>query len=137
MRLRAAPPDVAAAVFTLVALAFAGFTFAIGIVVGSQASSQAAAADGTGPVRTATGAAPPTEDGRDVFASAGCGECHTLAAAGSTGSVGPNLDEANPEAERVREVVANGSGAMPAYRSRLDDRQIDAVTAFVSRAAAR
>jgi predicted ferric reductase/mono/diheme cytochrome c family protein len=137
LRPRRRPPDVAAAVFTLVALAFAGFTFAIGIVVGSQASSQAAAADGTGPARTATGAAPPTADGRDVFASAGCGECHTLAAAGSTGSVGPNLDEANPEAERVREVVANGSGAMPAYRSRLDDRQIDAVAAFLSRAAAR
>lgn len=31
--------------------------------------------------------------GAQVFASAGCGSCHTLAAAGSTGTTGPNLDE--------------------------------------------
>ena len=137
LRPRRRPPDVAAAVFTLVALAFAGFTFAIGVVVGAQASSHAAAAAGTAAARTTTGGAPPAADGRDVFASAGCGECHTFAAAGSTGSVGPNLDDADPKVERVRELVLNGSGTMPPYRSRLDDRQIDAVAAFVSRAAAR
>ncbi len=31
--------------------------------------------------------------GAQVFTSAGCGSCHTLAAAGSTGTTGPNLDE--------------------------------------------
>ena len=31
--------------------------------------------------------------GSQLFASAGCGACHTLAAAGTTGQVGPNLDE--------------------------------------------
>jgi len=31
--------------------------------------------------------------GAQVFASAGCGSCHTMAAAGSTGTTGPNLDE--------------------------------------------
>lgn len=31
--------------------------------------------------------------GAQVFASAGCGSCHTLSAAGSTGTTGPNLDE--------------------------------------------
>jgi mono/diheme cytochrome c family protein len=31
--------------------------------------------------------------GSELFASAGCGSCHTLAAAGTTGQVGPNLDE--------------------------------------------
>ncbi|MEZ5078339.1 MAG: c-type cytochrome [Solirubrobacterales bacterium] len=34
------------------------------------------------------------EAGAAVFTSAGCGSCHTFAAAGSTGSVGPDLDEA-------------------------------------------
>lgn len=34
------------------------------------------------------------EAGAAVFTSAGCGGCHTFAAAGSTGSVGPDLDEA-------------------------------------------
>lgn len=31
--------------------------------------------------------------GAQLFASAGCGGCHTLAAAGTTGTTGPNLDE--------------------------------------------
>jgi mono/diheme cytochrome c family protein len=34
------------------------------------------------------------EAGVAVFNDQGCGSCHTLAAAGSTGNVGPNLDEA-------------------------------------------
>ena len=33
--------------------------------------------------------------GKEVFASAGCGSCHTLADAGATGNVGPNLDESS------------------------------------------
>jgi mono/diheme cytochrome c family protein len=43
------------------------------------------------------GAAPPKVPGgpgAQVFASNGCGGCHTLAAAGSGGVTGPNLDEA-------------------------------------------
>jgi mono/diheme cytochrome c family protein len=43
------------------------------------------------------GAAPPEAPGgpgAQVFASNGCGGCHTLAAANSGGSVGPNLDQA-------------------------------------------
>jgi len=43
------------------------------------------------------GAAPPTVPGgpgAQVFASNGCGGCHTLAAAKSGGEIGPNLDEA-------------------------------------------
>ena len=46
------------------------------------------------------GAAAP--DGKEVFASTGCGGCHTLAAAGTTGSVGPNLDDAKPSADDGR-----------------------------------
>ncbi len=30
--------------------------------------------------------------GKAVFASEGCGACHTLAAAGATGTIGPDLD---------------------------------------------
>ncbi len=45
------------------------------------------------------GAAPPKAPGgpgAQVFANNGCGGCHTLAAAESGGTVGPNLDEALP-----------------------------------------
>ena len=43
------------------------------------------------PALALTGAA---TAGKAVFASAGCGGCHTLAAAGTSGNVGPNLDKA-------------------------------------------
>jgi mono/diheme cytochrome c family protein len=45
------------------------------------------------------GAAPPEVaggPGAQVFANNGCGGCHTLAAAGSGGVTGPNLDEVLP-----------------------------------------
>jgi cytochrome c6 len=42
-----------------------------------------------------------------------CGSCHTLAAAGTDGTVGPNLDDLAPDAERVQAAIANAPGAMP------------------------
>ncbi|MGE5281410.1 MAG: c-type cytochrome [Chloroflexota bacterium] len=45
------------------------------------------------------GAAPPKVQGgpgAQIFAGSGCGGCHTLAAAGSGGTAGPNLDEVLP-----------------------------------------
>lgn len=90
----------------------------------------------TGEEPTTTEAAPPAAEGdaaagESVFASAGCGGCHTLAAAASSGAVGPNLDESQPDAQLVETRVRNGSGAMPAFEGRLDDEQIADVTAFV------
>jgi mono/diheme cytochrome c family protein len=69
--------------------------------------------------------------GEEVFASAGCGGCHTLEAAGSTGNVGPNLDEAQPDAALVEQRVRNGAGAMPAFEGQLSDDEIADVTAYV------
>ena len=74
--------------------------------------------------------------GERVFASAGCGACHTLADAGATGTVGPSLDSAKPSASLVADRVRNGQGAMPSFEGRLTDEQIDAVAAYVSGAAA-
>jgi mono/diheme cytochrome c family protein len=69
--------------------------------------------------------------GEAVFASAGCGGCHTLEAAGSSGQVGPNLDEAKPDAALVVERVTNGMGAMPSFSGDLDAKQIQDVAAYV------
>ena len=69
--------------------------------------------------------------GKDLFASSGCGSCHTLADAGSTGAVGPNLDEAKPSAELVVDRVTNGQGAMPAFGGQLDEAQIQDIAAYV------
>ena len=66
-----------------------------------------------------------------MFASAGCGGCHVLEAAGSSGSIGPNLDESQPDAALVVERVTNGMGAMPAFEGQLDEQQIQDVAAYV------
>ena len=59
----------------------------------------------------------------------------TLAAAGSNGNVGPNLDELAPDAGEVEEQVRSGGG-MPAFEDTLSDAEIDAVSRYVADAAA-
>jgi len=70
--------------------------------------------------------------GKEVFASAGCGGCHTFSAAGSSGSVGPNLDDASPSYDHVVTQVTEGGGAMPSFKDELTEQQIQDVAAFVS-----
>jgi mono/diheme cytochrome c family protein len=70
--------------------------------------------------------------GKEVFASAGCTGCHTLADAGATGNVGPNLDEAKPPHELVVDRVTNGAGPMPSFKGQLSEKQIQDVAAYVS-----
>lgn len=81
------------------------------------------------------GAASDAAAGKEVFASAGCGGCHTLGAAGSSGAVGPNLDDTKPSAALVVDRVTNGKGVMPPFKGSLDERQIADVAAFVSESA--
>ncbi len=84
---------------------------------------------------TSTSVSPPANAaGKAVFSSAACGSCHTLADAGSTGSIGPNLDQAKPSVQLVMSRVTNGKGAMPAFKSQLTKQQIRAVAAYVAQA---
>jgi cytochrome c553 len=88
----------------------------------------------TGQTTTQPGGGEPAGDaaaGESVFASAGCGGCHVLEAAGTSGTVGPNLDESQPDAALVVERVTNGRGAMPSFKDQLDERQIQDVAAYV------
>jgi mono/diheme cytochrome c family protein len=71
-------------------------------------------------------------DGESIFASAGCGGCHTLAAAGSSGAVGPNLDEAKPTKDLAVDRVTNGRGGMPSFKGQLTEEQIQAVATYVA-----
>ena len=70
-------------------------------------------------------------DGEAIFAEAGCGGCHTLDAAGTSGNVGPNLDDAKPPKELVIERVTNGQGAMPSFKDKYSPEQIQAVADYV------
>jgi mono/diheme cytochrome c family protein len=78
-----------------------------------------------------------TAQGKQVFASAGCGGCHTLKDAGTSGNVGPNLDTLKPAKAVVARQVTNGGGAMPAFKGQLTPAQIDAVAAYVSSVAGK
>ena len=69
--------------------------------------------------------------GKAIYASSGCGGCHTLAAANSTGTVGPNLDELKPDYRAVTAQVTNGGAGMPAFKSTLSTQQIADVAAYV------
>jgi mono/diheme cytochrome c family protein len=91
---------------------------------------------------TTTGGAQGAEQGdaaagKEVFASAGCTGCHTLADAGATGNVGPNLDEAKPPYELVVDRVTNGAAPMPSFKGQLSETQIQDVAAYVSSVAGK
>lgn len=85
---------------------------------------------------TETGATTPAVEGdaaagEGVWASAGCGGCHTLDAANSSGNIGPNLDESQPDAALITDRVTNGMGAMPSFADQLSEKQIADVVAYV------
>ena len=91
----------------------------------------------TAPTTTSGGGGSPTAAGKQVFASAGCGGCHTLKDAGSTGNVGPNLDQLKPSGATVAHQVEVGGGPMPAFKGTLSPAQIAAVAAYVSSVAGK
>jgi mono/diheme cytochrome c family protein len=72
--------------------------------------------------------------GKQIFTSAGCTSCHTLKAVGATGTVGPNLDQAQPDYRKATARVTLGKGAMPSFKGQLTDQQIADVAAFVVQA---
>src|SRR5262249_4124086 len=72
--------------------------------------------------------------GKTIFKTGPCGGCHTLADAGTTGTVGPNLDQAKPPLSLVVERVTKGAGAMPSFKGTFTDKQIADVAAYVVKA---
>ena len=121
-------------------------------VLASEAEVEQPAAERTPDERTArTGTQPPRatettetreatpggetqgnpQAGRSVFASAGCGGCHTLAEADANGTVGPNLDESSMTFAEAVEQIRKGGNGMPAFADQLSGEQIRNVAAFV------
>jgi mono/diheme cytochrome c family protein len=91
----------------------------------------------TGPPAGNGGASSAVRAGKSVFESAGCTGCHTLKDAGSTGNIGPNLDQLKPSKPAVQTQVTNGGGAMPAFKGRLSPTQISDVATYVSSVAGK
>jgi mono/diheme cytochrome c family protein len=98
---------------------------------------------------TTTGAAPEGDPaaGKEVFTTVAqppCGNCHTLQAAGTTQTLGPNLDEtlAGKDAAFIRDSILNPDAEvaqgfpdnlMPEdYGDKLDDQQLADLVAFLA-----
>ena|SRR6478609_8689376 len=73
-------------------IVIAVIAFVAGILVGDLGDSPKTETVAVSAPATSEGESEATT-GAQLFASAGCGSCHTLAAAGTTGTTGPNLDE--------------------------------------------
>ena len=126
-----------------------------GLVKGDDASDvaayvgYAAARRGDDQGRLASAGLAQATTGEQIFTAAGCAGCHTFAPAGSTGTIGPSLDdlasaagdrEPGKSAEQyVREsltdpgaFLAEGFGdAMPSFEGRLTDEQIQALVDYL------
>ena len=123
-------PDPLAGVDRVLAplTAFAALFFVVALLVGPEliGAKQEAAAPG---------APTAARDGKQIFTAEGCGSCHTLADAGASGSSGPNLDEAAPDAATVEAKVKSGGGSMPAFD--LPAPELQALGEYVSSVAGR
>ena len=109
----------------------------------------AAARKGDDEGALATAGLAQAKSGDQIFTAAGCAGCHTFSPAGSTGNIGPNLDDLASAAgnrepgksaeDYIREsltqpdaFLAEGFGnAMPAYEGRLTDEQIQALVDYL------
>ena len=91
---------------------------------GGEEKSEAEARSGEGSLAA---------EGKEIFTTT-CGSCHTLKAAGTSGEVGPNLDELEPDLATVEHQVVNGGGGMPAFGNEgvLNAKEIKAVATYVS-----
>ena len=75
---------------------------------------------------------PKMDKGLEIYQNkAQCGTCHALKAAGSTGDIGPNLDQLKPSMDRIIYVVTNGIGVMQAWEGILTSEEIEAVSYYV------
>jgi mono/diheme cytochrome c family protein len=111
--------------------------FAVGVAPPKPTTTTRTTTTTQPPPPTTTGPEPLQGDpvaGKAVFAANGCASCHTLAAAGATGTYGPNLDVAKPGQARVRLFVQNGSTSggvsMPAF-SDMSATDLNNIAAFV------
>ena len=101
-------------------------------VLGGGGSTSTTASGGGGTTSTALASliGDPVA-GAAVYSSSGCGSCHILKAAGSTGAVGPSLDDVKPDQATVVQQVTAGGEIMPAFSPQLSSTQINNVAAYV------
>ena len=101
---------------------------AVMLLIGPQVIAEDKPDASAGAAPYATGG---SVDGKSVFTES-CGSCHTLAAAGTNGQVGPVLDGLDRSADDIEDIVRAGRGAMPPFEGDLSDDEVAAVAEFVA-----
>ena len=136
-RRRRRPVAVVGALWTLLVLALLALAFGVGFFLG-RISDDGGGSGGAGAAVTEQATEGGTQGGdaqslpgAEVFASAGCGSCHALGAAGSEGAVGPNLDGSQLDEQQIAEVVAAGRAGMPAFADQLSEEEIAQVAEYL------
>jgi mono/diheme cytochrome c family protein len=109
------------------------------LVKGAEADAVAAyvasvAADPDAKVALPPGAG---EDDPKLLFESSCGTCHVLADARTTGTIGPNLDQAKPSLQKAITQITNGGGGMPPFKGQLTERQIRALAQYLVRVAGK
>jgi cytochrome c553 len=121
----------------LVALDGAIVTIAVFLAVGAGVVGfyvgRATGGGSTATTSTRTATSAPASRGKAVFASAGCGSCHTFKDAGATGTVGPDLDAAHPTVALAIDRVTNGKDGMPSFKGQLSTAEIRSVARYVAK----
>lgn len=87
--------------------------------------------------------------GEQIYTAAGCGACHTFGKAGSSGNIGPNLDELAGQAGKLTDLSAEDytkesilnpdaftvqgfqKGVMPSFEGRLDEKQVQELVKYL------
>jgi len=64
-------------------------------------------------------------------ATPACAICHTLADAGTSGTIGPNLDTMALDMEKVMTAINEGTGVMPSFADSLSEQQRMAIAQYV------
>ena len=113
-----------------VALALVALVLCMGVTACGGDDEDSGATTETTTTETTTTDETTTASGREVFV-ADCASCHTLADAGATGAIGPNLDESSLDEAAVEAQVRSGGGGMPAFEGELSDEEIQAVSGYV------
>ena len=74
------------------------------------------------------------DTGKALFqsgATPACAVCHTLKDAGTSGTIGPDLDEMDLTVETVKRTLIEGVGVMPSFAGSLSDAEMEAVAQYV------
>jgi mono/diheme cytochrome c family protein len=105
-----------------------------GLATGDGSATPVPKTPAAGAQQQPSGAGAQHAEGKAIFMQT-CASCHTLADAGATGSVGPNLDQLKLDQARIAAQIRTGGGGMPSFGGTLAPKQIAAIAAYVAAAA--